>query len=157
MLLAEHFLTALPGIDGAPPAKLSDEARLTLQQYDWPGNVRELQNRIHRAKLTAVDGVIRAQHLGIPPAGARVRPEFESRASIHATPSSGLPTLAATRPEAADGHAAANDPERAGIEEALMKAGGVVSKAAAEMGLSRQALYRRMERLGIVLERRPKV
>jgi len=49
------------------------------------------------------------------------------------------------------------DPERASIEEALLKAGGVVSKAAAEMGLSRQALYRRMERLGIVLERRPKV
>jgi transcriptional regulator of acetoin/glycerol metabolism len=49
------------------------------------------------------------------------------------------------------------DPERASIEEALLKAGGVVSKAAAEMGLSRQALYRRMERVGIVLERRPKV
>jgi len=32
-----------------------------------------------------------------------------------------------------------------------------VSKAAAEMGLSRQALYRRMERVGIVLERRPKM
>ena len=38
----------------------------------------------------------------------------------------------------------------------LIAAGGVVSKAAAEMGLSRQALYRRMERLGIVLERRPR-
>ena len=48
-------------------------------------------------------------------------------------------------------------PSAASIEEALLKAGGVVSKAAAEMGLSRQALYRRMERLGIVLERRPKV
>jgi transcriptional regulator of acetoin/glycerol metabolism len=31
-----------------------------------------------------------------------------------------------------------------------------VSRAAQELGLSRQALYRRMERLGIVLERRPK-
>ena len=102
LLLAEHFLELLPGIDGAKPATLSDEARLTLQTYEWPGNVRELQNRIHRAKLTAVDGVIQPGHLGIP-------------------------------------------------------AGGVVSKAAAEMGLSRQALYRRMERLGIVLERRPKV
>jgi transcriptional regulator of acetoin/glycerol metabolism len=33
----------------------------------------------------------------------------------------------------------------------------MVSKAASRLGLSRQALYRRMERLGIVLERRPKV
>ena len=71
MLLAEHFLELLPGIDGAPPATLSDEARFTLQQYEWPGNVRELQNRIHRAKLTAPDGVIRPQHLGIRPSGAR--------------------------------------------------------------------------------------
>ena len=156
LLLAEHFLQVLPGIDGAPPAKLSDEARATLQQYDWPGNVRELQNRIHRAKLTAVDGIIRPGHLGIPPAGARVRPEFESRAAINATPSGGLPVLAAPRSDAA-GTSAAADPERSSIEEALLKAGGVVSKAAAEMGLSRQALYRRMERLGIVLERRPKV
>jgi transcriptional regulator of acetoin/glycerol metabolism len=33
---------------------------------------------------------------------------------------------------------------------------GVVSKAAALLGVSRQALYRRMDRLGIELERRPK-
>ena len=50
----------------------------------------------------------------------------------------------------------ASEQERAGIEEALLRAGGVVAKAAAEMGLSRQALYRRMERLGIVMERRPR-
>jgi DNA-binding NtrC family response regulator len=156
LLLAEHFLETLPGIDGAPTATLSDEVRLTLQTYEWPGNVRELQNRIHRAKLTATDGVIRPGHLGIPPGGARTKPEFESRASTTATPAAGLPTLSTPRPDTGDGHAAA-DPERGAIEEALLKAGGVVSKAAAEMGLSRQALYRRMERLGIVLERRPKV
>jgi DNA-binding NtrC family response regulator len=159
LLLAEHFLATLPGIDGAPPAKLSDEARATLQTHEWPGNVRELQNRIHRARLTALDGVIQPGHLGIPPGGARVRPEFESRAAVHATPSGGLPAAAPPRaePAAGDSERAAGDPERAAIEEALLKAGGVVSKAAAEMGLSRQALYRRMERLGIVLERRPRV
>ena len=36
----------------------------------------------------------------------------------------------------------------------VSRAGGVVAKAAAELGMSRQALYRRMERLGITLERR---
>ena len=56
-------------------------------------------------------------------------------------------------PAPADGPATQ---ERAGIEEALVRAGGVVAKAAAEMGLSRQALYRRMERLGIVMERGPR-
>jgi transcriptional regulator of acetoin/glycerol metabolism len=48
----------------------------------------------------------------------------------------------------------ADEPERRAIEDSLTRAGGVVSKAAAEMGLSRQALYRRMERLGLTLERR---
>jgi DNA-binding NtrC family response regulator len=46
--------------------------------------------------------------------------------------------------------------ERGSIEAALLNADGSVSRAAAALGLSRQALYRRMERLGIVLERRPR-
>ncbi|MBP7146558.1 MAG: sigma-54-dependent Fis family transcriptional regulator [Acidobacteria bacterium] len=49
---------------------------------------------------------------------------------------------------------ATSDPERRRIEQVLLETGGVVSKAAAELGLSRQALYRKMERLGIALERR---
>jgi len=47
-------------------------------------------------------------------------------------------------------------PDRAVIEDALERAGGIVSKAAAEMGISRQAFYRRMDQAGIVLERRLK-
>jgi len=46
--------------------------------------------------------------------------------------------------------------ERQQIEIALLNANGSVSRAADALGLSRQALYRRMEKLGIVLERRPK-
>ncbi len=145
-ILAEHFLAVLPGIDGALPARFSDEARSALQQHDWPGNVRELQNRIHRAKLTAPGGEIGPQHLGLA-----------ARPIGGTTPAGGSTAVGAAREETPPvARAGANDPERASIEEALVKAGGVVSKAAAEMGLSRQALYRRMERLGIVLERRPK-
>ena len=43
------------------------------------------------------------------------------------------------------------EPDRAGIEAALARAGGVIAQAAADLGLSRQALYRRMERFGIKL------
>ena len=46
--------------------------------------------------------------------------------------------------------------ERHQIEMALLNANGSVSRAADALGISRQALYRRMEKLGIVLERRPK-
>lgn len=41
------------------------------------------------------------------------------------------------------------EPDKEAIEQALLKAKGVVAQAASELGLSRQALYRRMERLGI--------
>ena len=46
--------------------------------------------------------------------------------------------------------------EKAQIEAALLNANGSVSRASEALGLSRQALYRRMEKLGIVLERRPR-
>jgi transcriptional regulator of acetoin/glycerol metabolism len=41
------------------------------------------------------------------------------------------------------------EPDRAAIEAALARARGVISQAAADLGLSRQALYRRMEKLSI--------
>jgi DNA-binding NtrC family response regulator len=53
----------------------------------------------------------------------------------------GLPASAAAAPDA--------EPDRDAIAQALSRAHGVVAQAAAELGLSRQALYRRMERLGI--------
>ncbi|MEW5317924.1 MAG: hypothetical protein WDW38_009183 [Sanguina aurantia] len=42
-----------------------------------------------------------------------------------------------------------DEPSRESVESALHKAGGVVSRAAQDLGLSRQALYRRMERYGL--------
>jgi transcriptional regulator of acetoin/glycerol metabolism len=46
--------------------------------------------------------------------------------------------------------------ERARLVQALSEADGVVARAAEELGVSRQALYRKMSRLGIELERRPR-
>lgn len=58
----------------------------------------------------------------------------------------GLPTPVSTVPRNLD------DPPREAIEAALAKAGGVISRAARSLGLSRQALYRRMQRFGIPTE-----
>ena len=55
----------------------------------------------------------------------------------------GLPRVAVTR------SGPAREPEREQIEAALQRAGGVIAQAAAELGMSRQALYRRMERHGL--------
>jgi DNA-binding NtrC family response regulator len=132
--LAEHFVVEHAAREQKAGMKLGDDAVAALLNHDWPGNVRELQNRIQRAVLVETSPVISAGDLGIT-SETRRAPE----------PRRPAPTPA----EAAD-------PDRGAIEDALIRAGGVVAKAAAEMGLSRQALYRRMERLGIVLERRPR-
>jgi len=151
--LAEHFLASFDAAAlgtsagaGGEPLRIADDARAALGQYEWPGNVRELHNRMHRASLICANRVVRAQDLGLDAAaqstgtGPGADPAPRTRDS--------------DRPGTAPG---AHEPERALIEETLLRVSGVVSKAAAELGMSRQALYRRMERLGIVLERRPKL
>jgi len=102
-----------------PGRELSAEAERALLRHDWPGNVRELANCVRRACLLAPQPVIRAQDLVLP-----------------------VPAGNATE-------AVAREPERDEIEWALQRADGVVARAARELGLSRQSLYRRMERLGI--------
>ena len=70
------------------------------------------------------------------------------------------PTASSLPARVASSQSASHAPDRARerelVEQALVRARGVVSRAAAELGLSRQALYRLMERLDIELERRPK-
>jgi DNA-binding NtrC family response regulator len=105
-----------------PPGKrLGDGAREALARHRWPGNVRELRNVMQRAGLLARGEEITAGDLGL----------VDSPPPAEAAP-------------AGDGEL-----DRETIEQALGRHGGVVSQAAAELGLSRQALYRRMERLGI--------
>jgi DNA-binding NtrC family response regulator len=145
--LVEHFLSEHTPAGEATP-QLTDASRAALLAYEWPGNVRELQNRIQRATLVCKEALIRPEDLGLgAPAGtsppAASSPARTSGAHLVQTPA---PAPAPS----------GSEPEREAIEEALMKMKGVVSKAAAELGMSRQALYRRMERLGIVMERRPK-
>jgi len=142
--LARHFLDAAAKAEGVSVPALSPEAEQLMLGYDWPGNVRELENRTKRAFLVHSNGVIRGEDLGL---SAAANPSFVATAS--APPPAPAPTA-----PAANGQA--RDPEYAEIEAALLEARGVVSRAAAQLGISRQALYRRMERLGIELERRPK-
>jgi DNA-binding NtrC family response regulator len=144
--LAQHFLVQYAETD--EPARLSDEAIRMMRRYAWPGNVRELQNRMQRAMLVCRDRVIRPEDLGI----ADERTD-DVRVGGLTRPSSIPPRVA---PRVAI-PAARGEIEASDIEEALLRSGGLVSRAAAELGLSRQALYRRMEKLGIVLERKLKV
>jgi DNA-binding NtrC family response regulator len=103
--------------------RLGEDAAAALMAHDWPGNVRELRNSIERAKLMARDGHVQAADLNL-----------------------------ATAPRFAGGDGARGNAETLGreaIEASLRDAGGNVSRAAQLLGLSRQALYRRMERFNM--------
>ncbi|HKO94565.1 MAG TPA: sigma-54 dependent transcriptional regulator, partial [Polyangiaceae bacterium] len=139
----------------APERALSftPEALAALEQHDWPGNVRELDNRIQRAVLVCEAGPIQPGHLGL---SERAEAAPVSAALNSAAPNSASPASQATPPSslAPSSPNPLAEAERAVVESALERAQGVVSRAAAELGLSRQALYRRMDRLGIAIERR---
>jgi len=98
---------------------LDGSAMNALLAHAWPGNVRELKNVMQRASLLARNNTLSAADLALP--AAVILPAAIADAEL----------------------------DKDAIELALNNAGGVISQAAAELGLSRQALYRRMERLGI--------
>jgi len=99
--------------------RLGEDAERALQRHAWPGNVRELRNAVQRAALLA-------------------RSDTLSAADFDLQPAPGAPVQAAS-----------DEPDRAAIEAALERNDGVLAQAAADLGLSRQALYRRLDRLGI--------
>ena len=104
--------------------RLSEDALAALQAHEWNGNVRELRNSIERAKLMSQPGIVSAADLNLSVAQ---RPAGESDAR------SGADMLLS----------------RELIESTLRDVGGNVSRAAQALGLSRQALYRRMDRFSI--------
>ncbi len=126
-LLLEHYLRIYARRYGTPRRVMPDALLATLTAYDWPGNVRALRHACERA-------VILAQ-------GSDYRPED------FPLPQSGRPALEPSEPKADDLNL--DRAERRMIERALLKHGYNISLAAAELGLSRAALYRRMERHGL--------
>jgi DNA-binding NtrC family response regulator len=126
--LARHFLQRFAAESGDEPAMLSPAAEGALLRHDWPGNVRELENRVHRATLVGGGGPLTLANLG-----------------LDESPAEPAPALSQEEVE-----------ERQELLAALTAVDGVVAHAADRLGLSRQALYRKMARLGIEVERRPR-
>ncbi len=98
-----------------------DEGALRLlEQHPWPGNVRELDHAVERAVLMASGAKLAASDLLLAPNGARPAPEDQSL----------------------------DDMEALLIRKALARHGSA-TQAAEALGLSRSAIYRRMQKLGI--------
>jgi DNA-binding NtrC family response regulator len=121
--LAETFLKQQALRYRKPFRGFEEAARTTLLAHSWPGNVRELDHAVERGVLMGRGGWVRAQDLGLqnaPPAAAAVRVED-------------LPL---------------EEVEKMLIQKALARYGNV-SQAAQALGLSRSALYRRLEKHGL--------
>jgi DNA-binding NtrC family response regulator len=118
-LLAMHFLGDYAARYRKPTTKIHPDAMRTLLAYGWPGNVRELAHAVERAVLLAEGDTVR-------PADLNLRPPGEGSARLE--------------------DLSLEEVERVLIQKALARFEGNVSAAAKALGLSRSALYRRLQR-----------
>lgn len=123
--LALHFLRNAAPRYRKRVASFSPDALQLLAAHPWPGNVRELEHAVERALLMAQGEVIRADDLALRPPRAEAASRLE----------------AMTLEEA----------EKYLIRRALERHEGNVSRAADALGLSRSAMYRRLQQYGIVV------
>ena len=113
---------------------LSRDACDLLRHHPWPGNIRELQNAIERSLITSEGTLITAAHLALRP---RPVPPPPVAAPLPAAPGSPPSSLEAL--------------ERQAILDALQRAHGHKSRAAALLGLTRFQLYTRLKRYQIAV------
>ncbi len=122
VLLAQRSLNQHAQHHRRPVTSFSEAALSSLRRYAWPGNVRELNHVIERA-------VLMARGTAIEPADLRLMPATSSAGDRRAM------TL--------------DEVELDAIRAALARHEGNVIAAADELGMSRSALYRRMEKFGL--------
>jgi len=121
-VLASHFLRQHAEHYRKPLTGFDESAIKALLAHLWPGNVRELDHAVERAVLMAQGETVRAADLGLR-AGREGPPRIEEMSL--------------------------EDVEALLIKKALARFNGNVSHAANALGLSRSALYRRLQRYGL--------
>ncbi|MBQ4813358.1 sigma-54-dependent Fis family transcriptional regulator [Pseudoalteromonas luteoviolacea] len=122
--LAEHFLAKHDSKYNKQGVTIGPCAQQALMQYSWPGNTRELSHLMERAVLLCQTGVILATDLHLP--------NTQTSNAIDSLPDMTL--------EQAERHL---------IEQALSKFDGNKNKAAQQLGITKQALYRRLEKYAL--------
>jgi transcriptional regulator with PAS, ATPase and Fis domain len=129
-LLAAHFLALHGRRYGKPGLTLDDAALALVRRHAWPGNIRELRNAMEQAALSA-------------PAGGRV-----GACNLALAPVSVAREGQATEPTA-EAARTLTDIERATIVRAMERAAGNVSRAARDLGVSRDTLRYRLAKHGL--------
>jgi DNA-binding NtrC family response regulator len=117
-LLAQHFLKQHVTRYNKSITGFEDAALEAMKDYSWPGNIRELDHSVERGVLMSQGKVVRAPDLGLNAGQAAPRLEDMSLEEV----------------------------ESFLIKKTLARCDGNARKAAEELGLSRSAFYRRLER-----------
>jgi len=120
--LADFYLKQYSKKYNRPVTDISSALIKKMQQYNWPGNIRELQHAIERAVILSQEKTLMPDDLFLKSSG-------------------GQPTTATGFD--------LEDMEKTLIVKALKRFNGNITDAARELGLSRAALYRRMEKYGL--------
>lgn len=123
--LVEHYLEVYQSRYKKQQMQISSTTARRLQEYSWPGNVRELQHAVERAVILADGTVLRPVDFPI------LREAGNAKESLTVNEYD------------------LDEIERAVIQKVLKKHDGNISHAARELGLTRAALYRRMQKHGI--------
>ena len=136
ILLAEHFISNMAVKYGKRVPTLAESAKQKLLQHSWPGNIRELQHSIERAIVLSDKAILEADDIPL---------ERKSTFSMEG-----------------DGSNSGNDSqdeigvtynldelERKAIARAISASNGNLTRAAELLGITRFALYRKIEKLGI--------
>ena len=121
LLLADYFLQRYTHKYKKEINGLNREAKQKLMRYHWPGNVRELQHAIERAIILSDSPLLK-------PANFMLQPQPEKR--VNTDEILNLEQL-----------------ERNAIERAMKRSEGNLSRAAEYLGITRYALYRKLEKL----------
>jgi DNA-binding NtrC family response regulator len=125
-LLANHFLKHYTQRYEKAITKIGDAAMARLHKHPWPGNIRELQHAVERAVILANSAVLQPEDF-----------------NFTAPPRKGAET-----PLALDQYNL-DEVEKLLIRKVLKKFNGNITQAAAELGLTRSSLYRRLEKHGL--------
>ena len=132
--------------DTGAELRVTPEAMAALLAFEWPGNIRQLRNVIRTAVALCEEGVIEVVHLNLP--------RLPRTASPGAEPVPRPAATAETNPDPAE-----RDPEPEGplkaaelkvIRDCLTRNGWNISRTAAALDMSRNTLYRKIRRHGIV-------
>ena len=126
LLLADHFLQRYARKYQKEMRGLTREAKNKLLKYAWPGNVRELQHTMERAVLLGDGSLLRPENFLLQAAEPRASHKNQENETLN------LEQL-----------------ERQAIERAMRLSNGNMTRAAEYLGITRFALYRKIEKLGL--------